>query len=151
MLTIRLDSPVPLNDQLVAGIRALIAGGEIRPGDELPPVRQLAADLGVNLNTVARAYRELESDGLVSTARGRGTHVTASVERGGEGAIAQRARIAESLRTVMADAKLAGIGEDEVRALTESALRTYWNDRTLTDGGSGGGATAMHGREEEPR
>ena len=69
MLSVRLDSPVPIGEQILAGIRALIALGTLNPGDELPPVRQLAGDLGVNLNTVARAYRALESDGLVRTAR----------------------------------------------------------------------------------
>ena len=49
MLTISLASPVPIHDQLVAGLRGLIAAGQLAEGDELPPVRQLAADLGINL------------------------------------------------------------------------------------------------------
>ena len=55
MLIVRLDSEVPLVEQIVRGIRTSIATGAIREGDELPPVRQLANDLGINLNTVARA------------------------------------------------------------------------------------------------
>ncbi|MCA9312138.1 MAG: GntR family transcriptional regulator, partial [Phycisphaerales bacterium] len=52
MLVVSLESKEPVVDQIVGGIRRAIASGELRPGDELPPVRQLAADLGVNLNTV---------------------------------------------------------------------------------------------------
>lgn len=122
MLTVQLDSPVPLGEQLVGGLRRLIASGSLRPGDELPPVRQLAADLGVNLNTVARAYRELESDGLVSTARGRGTRVTAS-----QGSTrVPIGRVSDALRAVLADAKLAGLDADRVRALVERLLPEFW-------------------------
>ncbi len=78
MLTIRLDSPVPLAEQIRLGIRQAIAAAELAPGDPLPAVRQLANDLGVNFNTVARAYRELEQEGLVISRRGRGTVVTSA-------------------------------------------------------------------------
>lgn len=125
MLTVRIDSPVPLNDQLVQGIRALIAAGTLRPGDELPPVRQLAADLGINLNTVARAYRELESDGLVSTARGRGTRITAALER--PRADSPTDHVEERIRGALADAKLAGYSEEGARALLERMLSHFWN------------------------
>ncbi|MEW6278583.1 MAG: GntR family transcriptional regulator, partial [Candidatus Eremiobacterota bacterium] len=73
MIRIQVDSTVPLVEQLQQELRRAIARGEVGPGDPLPPVRQLAADLGINWNTVARAYRALELEGLVSTARGRGT------------------------------------------------------------------------------
>ena len=122
MLSVQLDSPVPLGEQLVGGLRRLIASGSLRPGDELPPVRQLAADLGVNLNTVARAYRELESDGLVSTARGRGTRVTSS-----QGTTrVPIGRVSDALRAVLADAKLAGLDADRVRALVDRLLPEFW-------------------------
>jgi len=58
-------------------IRRAIALGDLRRGDVLPSVRQLAADLRINPHTVAQAYRELERDGLVSVRRGHGTFVTA--------------------------------------------------------------------------
>lgn len=122
MLTIQLDSPVPLGEQLVTGLRRLIAAGSLMPGDELPPVRQLAADLGVNLNTVARAYRDLESDGLVSTARGRGTRVTASRDARKVSAEV----VADELRRALADAKLAGFDATRVRALVDRLLPEFW-------------------------
>jgi len=122
VLAIDLDSPVPLGEQLVAGLRRLIASSSLRPGDELPPVRQLAADLGINLNTVARAYRELEADGLATTSRGRGTRVTA--DRGTRNASAER--VAAQVRALLTEAKLAGLGAGEVRALVDRTLPEFW-------------------------
>ncbi len=65
----------PIYIQIVEQIRQRVARGELQPGDQLPTVRQLAADLRVNFNTVARAYRLLDEAGLISTQHGRGTYV----------------------------------------------------------------------------
>ena len=126
MLTIDLDSDVPLIDQLVRGLRHAIAAGTLEPGSELPPVRQLANDLGINLNTVARAYRTLESRGLVRAARGRGTRVTASRERGVADPPRRKARLAEELRAVLADAKLAGLERADLERMIGKHLETLW-------------------------
>src|SRR5262245_48025092 len=67
--------PVPIYAQLERGIRIGIATGSIRPGDQLPTVRQLAVDLRVNANTVARVYLGLEREGVLVTKRGVGTFV----------------------------------------------------------------------------
>jgi GntR family transcriptional regulator len=61
--------------QIVEQVRQLIAHGELKTGDQLPTVRQLATELRVNFNTVARAYRLLDEAGLISTQLGRGTYV----------------------------------------------------------------------------
>jgi GntR family transcriptional regulator len=78
---VRVDdsSPVPPFEQLRAQIAALIEGGELEQGHQLPPIRQLANDLGVAPGTVARAYRELEAAGLVESNGRRGTRVAASL------------------------------------------------------------------------
>ncbi|RKY20711.1 MAG: GntR family transcriptional regulator [Planctomycetota bacterium] len=128
MLTVRLDSPVPLADQLVAGLRGAIARGEVSPGGRLPTVRQLAADLGVHMNTVARAYRALESQGLVSTVRGRGTQVTSATERSGRAA--QPAQLAAQLAGSLADARLAGLSRQETETLVDEALDALWPQPT---------------------
>ena len=65
----------PIYQQIADGIRTLIAGGHLSEGQPLPPVRQLAADLGVNLNTIAAAYRDLQGDGLIAVKHGSGTTV----------------------------------------------------------------------------
>src|SRR5262245_21034769 len=70
-------SPVPLHAQITEGIHLAIGRGELKAGDQLPTVRQLAVDLRVNSNTVARVYGELERAGVLETQRGRGTFVRA--------------------------------------------------------------------------
>jgi GntR family transcriptional regulator len=77
MMHIQLDfrSSQPIYLQIVEQIRQLVARGELKPGDQLPTVRQLATDLRVNFNTIARAYRTLDEAGLISTQHGRGTYV----------------------------------------------------------------------------
>jgi GntR family transcriptional regulator len=75
----------PIYTQIVEQVRGMITSGELHPGDQLPTVRQLATELRVNFNTVARAYRLLDEAGLISTQHGRGTYVweapTAEVEQ----------------------------------------------------------------------
>ena len=65
----------PIYTQIVEQIRQMVASGELVQGDQLPTVRQLAADIRVNFNTVARAYRLLDEAGLISTQQGRGTYI----------------------------------------------------------------------------
>lgn len=78
-------SKIPIYIQIVDQIKHLVAIGELKPGDQLPTVRQLAADLRVNFNTVARAYRLLDEEGLISTQHGRGTYILPPAsERNGE-------------------------------------------------------------------
>ena len=76
-LPITLDhrSGVPIYVQIVEQVRQRDSSGELQPGDQLPTVRQMATDLRVNFNTVARAYRLLDEAGLISTQQGRGTYI----------------------------------------------------------------------------
>jgi len=76
-MQIKLDfrSGIPIYVQIMEQIRQMIASGELKLGDQLPTVRQLATDLRVNWNTVARAYRMLDEAGLISTQHGRGTYI----------------------------------------------------------------------------
>lgn len=74
-IEIDLTSKVPSYVQIIDQIKHLIAAGELQPDDQLPTVRQLATDLRVNFNTVARAYRLLDEEGLISTQHGRGTFI----------------------------------------------------------------------------
>jgi GntR family transcriptional regulator len=72
------SSPTPIYAQLDRSIRAAIATGKLEQGGQLPTVRQLAVDLAVNANTVARVYAQLERDGILETRRGVGTFVRES-------------------------------------------------------------------------
>ena len=82
------DEPVELHEQVAAEIRRAIAEGEARPGERLPPARDLAAVLGVNTNTVLRALRQLRDEGLLEFRRGRGVSVVGTPEHG---AVVERA------------------------------------------------------------
>jgi GntR family transcriptional regulator len=77
MVTLRIDlkSATPVYRQIVDGLRILLVNGELAPGDQLPPVRRLAIDLGVHFNTVAEAYRTLEQDGWLEIGRRSGAKV----------------------------------------------------------------------------
>src|SRR5258707_15433882 len=76
------SDPVALHDQVAGEIRRAIADGEARPGERLPPARDLAAVLGVNANTVLRALRVLRDEGLLEFRRGRGVTVAGTPQRG---------------------------------------------------------------------
>src|SRR6476619_7822547 len=71
----------PIYAQLERGLRAAIAAGRLQTGDQLPTVRQLAVELRINANTVARVYAELERAGVIETRRGIGSFVTAGATR----------------------------------------------------------------------
>ena len=77
MFSLNSSHPMPLYAQLTRAIRFAIATGRLRLGEQLPTVRQLAVDLRVNANTVARVYAELERSGILETRRGVGTFVSA--------------------------------------------------------------------------
>src|SRR5882757_11375148 len=76
-LRLDLQSGVPVYRQIIDQVRGGIASGALAVGDQLPTVRQLAVDLSVNPNTVARAYRELELGGLLETHQGTGSFISA--------------------------------------------------------------------------
>ena len=85
-------SAVPPFEQLRSQIASQVADGELAAGTRLSPVRQLATELGLAANTVARAYRELESDGVVATYGRRGTFVSSTVLDGGPGPLSRLAQ-----------------------------------------------------------
>src|SRR6185503_14819639 len=106
----------PLYQQVVDEIKSLIAGGELPEGSSLPPVRQVAADLGVNLNTIAYAYRQLQKEGLVRIRHGAGAIVTSRLLR------EPAAELRSQLSTALTHLALAGLKLSEVRVLIETEL-----------------------------
>ena len=126
MITIDLETPVPIVEQLRGEIRQAIALGRLLPGDTLPTVRQLADDLGINLNTVARAYRLLEQDGLVTSIRGRGSVVRSARETPAVAAQSLDRRIGQAIRTLIADARLAGLERAQLETLFVEQARSQW-------------------------
>ena len=103
---------VPIYTQIVNQVKYLIASGRLTPGEELPPIRVLAERLVVNPNTVARAYRELESAGVVEKRRTAGTYVS---DLGSPLALRERLKIlTERVDALLAEARQLGIGVEEV-------------------------------------
>ena len=108
-------SSVPPYDQVRRQVTDLVGSGDLSPGDRLPPVRRLAEELGLAVNTVARAYRELEAAGVIETRGRAGSFVTGDeVERSAKEAAAAYAARARAL----------GLAPDEALALVARALGT---------------------------
>ena len=124
------SSGVPIYRQIVDQVRHAVAGGTLRPGDRLPPVRELAIELAVNPNTIARAYQDLERAGVIETSRGKGTFVAMRTARmtGQERA----ERIVPVLDSLIAEAYLLGISDEELVRLLEEKLAE--RSRTRQDG-----------------
>jgi GntR family transcriptional regulator len=112
--------PTPIYAQLERGLRAAIATSRLRPGDQLPTVRQFAVDLQVNANTVARVYAELERAGVIETKRGVGSFISATPAQAHPPREHDRRLHAFTTR-VLADAEAVGFTVDDVIA----ALRAH--------------------------
>jgi len=121
MTIFRLDSStgVPFYRQIIDQVLLAVSDGRLKPGTQLPTVRQLAVDLSVNLNTVAKAYREMEIRGIVQTQQGTGTFVAA---RSGAKIREKRKAMHDLVDRFLANAEAHGIPlEDLVEALAERA------------------------------
>jgi len=120
-MNFRLDSSsgVPFYRQVIDQVLLAVADGRLKPGTQLPTVRQLAVDLSVNLNTVAKAYREMEIRGIVQTQQGTGTFVAA---RAGAKSRERRKALQDLVDRLIANGEALGIPmEDLVEALVERA------------------------------
>mgnify|MGYP001030540141 FL=1 len=106
------SSGTPIYRQIVDQVRQAVAGGTLRPGDRLPSVRDLALELALNPNTVAKAYQELERSGVIETPRGKGSFVT-----GGDRGLPPRLRrekLELAAERLAAEAYHLGASDDEV-------------------------------------
>ncbi|MDH4180170.1 MAG: GntR family transcriptional regulator [Armatimonadota bacterium] len=113
-------SAVPIHRQIGDQIRRSVAAGLLEPGDQLPSVRELAARLLVNPNTVAKVYRDLERDGLLETRRGQGTFISPDVAALAE---ADRRRLlAEQLEAAARDVHAFGLSEKAALDLFREVL-----------------------------
>ncbi len=113
-------SATPLYAQIATRLRVAVASGELKPGDPLPSVRQLAAKLRINPATVVQAYRELESEGFAEMRQGAGTFVreVGSDKRGKE-----RSREARRLvREMIAEAGRLGLSSSDLAAALDAEL-----------------------------
>lgn len=120
-LNIDFRSGEPIYLQIMEQIRQKLASGELQVGDQLPTVRQMATDLRVNWNTVARAYRLLDEAGLISTQHGRGTYIWEAPDETTSRQLQQHALI-ELTQRYLADARRLGCTLNEIKATFEEQI-----------------------------
>ncbi len=126
LLTIDTESRTPIYEQLANGLKGMIARGELQEGVTLPPVRQMAADLGVNLNTVAVAYRQLQSEGLITVKHGSGAVVssrTTSEQSEDELRKPLRSALTQLVLSGMPMVRIMRLVTDELRLLTQGVKK----------------------------
>ena len=117
---IDLSNGLAIYQQVARQVKFAVAGGALKAGELVPSVRELARELAINPNTVARAYRDLQAEGVLEAVRGTGLQVTAGADR--------RCRnervgmIRERLQQVLLEAKQSRLGAGQLRALVENEL-----------------------------
>lgn len=131
-LEVELGSNVPIYIQISNQIRHLVATGELKTDDQLPTVRQVAADLRVNFNTVARAYRLLDEDRVISTQHGRGTFILTPVSAEDTTRL-QLEDLRHLTLEYIQDAAQLGFSADELRKVFESFLEGWQSEGTFPE------------------
>lgn len=121
MLPLSLDykSRMPISEQLTSGIVRMAACGALQPGEQLPSVRTMAQELGVNPNTVQKAYRTLEQMGAIYSLPGKGSFVG----EGGEAQEARKRQLLQQLDTALQAVLDAGVAPEEIEAHCRDRLR----------------------------
>jgi GntR family transcriptional regulator len=132
-LTLEANDKRPIYQQIADGIKSLIAGGSLREGMTLPSVRQVAGDLGVNLNTVAVAYRQLQDEGFVTVRHGAGAVIAPRVPRP-----VDKAELLKPLQTVLTQLILSGLTSREIEEAVRRELAHL--QQTRSSNGEKGGA-----------
>lgn len=125
IFTVDPHSGVPIYLQLIEQIKRSVALGVLAPGEQLPTVKQLATDLTINPNTVARVYRELERDGIIETSPGRGSFIRAN---GGVGNATRAAAdvAAAAIDAAVREAKSIGIDPAQAHDLFRRAIQRWY-------------------------
>jgi len=126
IFTVDPHTGVPIYLQLIEQVKRSVALGVLAPGERLPTVKQLATDLTINPNTVARAYRDLERAGVIETSVGRGSFV--SQNGAGDRAAAALADVASStVDAAVREAKSMGLKRGQVREIFSKALERWYS------------------------
>lgn len=120
-IIIDIDDSVPLFAQLIAQVKEAVATGGLAPGDPLPPIRQLANDLGINNKTVAKAYQLLERDAVIQTRGYRGTFIHPDARA--NCAVDLEARVLEELSDAVRSLRRAGATDSEIRVGFTHAMK----------------------------
>jgi GntR family transcriptional regulator len=124
VLTVDPRSGVPIYLQIIEQVNRSVALGVLHSGEQLPTIKQLALELTVNPNTVARAYLELERDAIIETAPGRGSFVRSNGSAGSGNAASDVAR--DALHGALREAKSVGLSRSDVRKLIDVAIDRWF-------------------------
>jgi GntR family transcriptional regulator len=130
--SVQFKSGKPVYLQLVDQVKSAAASGAVRPGEPLPPIRPLAEELRVNRNTVAKAYAELEAQGVIETLAGKGCFV-----RAGSSPLRKDVRrrvLGEALDAAVVQAHHFQVGRDEFLRLAEERFEAFEHRRTSAAG-----------------
>jgi GntR family transcriptional regulator len=119
-------SGLPVYLQIVQQVKEALRLGLLDVGDRLPTVRQVVADLAINPNTVAKAYRELEHEGLVSATPGRGTFITSTLAAS---SLEHHEALRRSLVAWLREARSVGLDEESILALITNSVREVLDRR----------------------
>ena len=131
-LEIDFRSGLPIYMQVVERIKERLAGGQLKPGDQLPTVRALAQELRVNFNTIARSYRILDELGIISTQQGRGTYITNLPPPEVSAEIRQQALQALT-RRFLAEAGRLGVTPQEVEQTLQTQVADWQRSGRLSN------------------
>ena len=123
LIHINPSNGIPIYDQVVRQIKFALAAGALRKGELIPSVRELARQLAINPNTVARAYRQLQDEGMLTSLRGTGLQVADGAERQCRSDRTQLIR--DRIRDVLQEARRSGLDADEVRQLVEREMKSW--------------------------
>jgi GntR family transcriptional regulator len=134
-MQIKLDfrTGIPIYAQIMEQVKHQVEAGVLRPGNQLPTVRQLAADLRVNFNTVARAYRLLDEAGIISTQHGRGTYILGE-EVPGNMQVQRKQALLEITRQYLADAAHLDFLPEEVEQVIHERLQAWQSELEAENG-----------------
>lgn len=119
-------SETPIYQQITDQIRFMITSGDLRPGDQLPTVRTVAQESRINFNTVSRAYRILDQDGIISTQQGRGTYIN-EIVTGKESQATKQELFLDLARELVSKGKHLGFTMDEIIEMIQKD--NYWKGR----------------------
>lgn len=125
-------SGIPVYVQIVEQVQAHLAHGNLVPGDQLPTVRQMASELRVNFNTVARAYRMLDEAGLISTQQGRGTYILERPDDDQTEKLKRKTLEVQVTRFILT-LKKQGYDPDEIEARLDEVLNLWRLGRPTED------------------
>ena len=119
-LKINHNSGVPISAQIIEQVKYMVVSGQLPPGEKIPSVRGLASQLKLNPTTIARVYRQLESDGIIFTQQGRGTFI--AFNRSGLTLSEKKRRLQEQVRKLVVESGHIGLDYDELLGLIQEEI-----------------------------